>query len=139
MRKRKLYRSLSRKTDGPIPHKFHVHHCDFNHENNHPDNLVQIPADLHAAIHRNPEYKPSKKEIIERILPGFDSHDARIRESKEAILREMEGLTKRIFYHPDKSYLIGRCKMILNKKRNLKRSLFKSRPPCKIIMSSDMV
>jgi len=68
-----IHRVISEKTDGKIPNRWHVHHCDFNKQNNDPGNLVQIPASLHSYIHSKdcPVNAPSKDYILEVLMPKF--------------------------------------------------------------------
>lgn len=39
------------KAHGPVPPGHEVHHRDYNHRNNDPDNLVAIPAEEHHSLH----------------------------------------------------------------------------------------
>lgn len=41
---------------GPIPLKYHVHHIDYNHDNNDPNNLIAIPRAFHKNLHSNPGF-----------------------------------------------------------------------------------
>lgn len=34
-----------------VPASYDIHHIDFNHENNAPENLVALPRDLHERLH----------------------------------------------------------------------------------------
>lgn len=82
-----LHRIISTLKDGEIPKDWHVHHCDFNKENNSIDNLVQIPEKLHVEIHKNGAM--IKKEDVIKIRVRFveEINKQRIKVIKEEILR----------------------------------------------------
>lgn len=46
------YRALYEQVYGiTIPDGFDIHHIDFNHDNNNPNNLVMLPRELHKKLH----------------------------------------------------------------------------------------
>tara|TARA_B100000686_G_C16382616_1_gene758301 strand:+ start:45 stop:779 length:735 start_codon:yes stop_codon:yes gene_type:complete len=47
-----FHRNIVENIFGYIPKGFEVHHIDHNKLNNHPDNLVPLPRDLHRQYHR---------------------------------------------------------------------------------------
>lgn len=72
-RNKLVHREVVKKHEGRIKKGYHVHHCDGVKTNNDISNLVQIPAKLHAIIHKNYSFSslPSKKYIEEVMLPSF--------------------------------------------------------------------
>lgn len=45
-----LHRKIYEDNFGPIPAGYHIHHKDGNTENNSPDNLQALPANVHTSI-----------------------------------------------------------------------------------------
>jgi len=46
------YRDVYEKAFGPIPKGKVIHHCNLNHEDNRPENLIAISRGLHWWLHR---------------------------------------------------------------------------------------
>jgi hypothetical protein len=98
------HRVVSEMVDGKCPAGYHVHHCDFSKLNNLPENLVQIPSELHEIIHKHYTYKPTKKEILEKILPQYLENKSketnRYRQAEADILMKALEITSLIKSHP---------------------------------------
>jgi len=58
------YRKLYEDTHGEIEPDWHVHHIDWNHNNNVIDNLISLPRKVHELIHGYLGYV-NREEIIE--------------------------------------------------------------------------
>lgn len=48
-----FHRKVYFKNYGTIPVGWHVHHIDYVKTNNHPDNLIALPPNVHIYIHKN--------------------------------------------------------------------------------------
>lgn len=46
------YRKKYKNKNGTIPNGWHIHHIDFNHDNNNTENLIAIPEMIHIIIHQ---------------------------------------------------------------------------------------
>ena len=70
-----IHREVYRKKHGPIPAGWVVHHVDGNHGNNDLQNLIAMPAPLHASMHFTCMNKglplPSREEVAS-LVSSYD-------------------------------------------------------------------
>jgi hypothetical protein len=64
------YRSFYEDQIESIPENWEVHHIDFNHNNNHIDNLIAVPKIVHVTIHK---CGLCSKEEIEQMIEIYKS------------------------------------------------------------------
>lgn len=70
---RLVHRRVCREAWGPYPYNWVVHHIDENKQNNHPDNLIAMPRDMHSHIHkimRKNKIHLTRKNV-ESVLKGW--------------------------------------------------------------------
>lgn len=79
-----LHRKIYEDNFGPIPAGYHIHHKDGNTENNSPDNLQALPANVHVGME-------SKKSWEEK----GDTRRARLR-TAEAREKNSNGQKNRV-------------------------------------------
>ena len=66
------YRTLYEKHIEKIPKGWHVHHIDFNHNNNSLDNLIAVPEIVHTVIHQS-GYMP--KDEIQNLIQIYKEYE----------------------------------------------------------------
>lgn len=72
-----LHRKIYEDNFGPIPAGYHIHHKDGNTENNSPDNLQALPANVHVGM----ESKKSWEEKGDTRRARFRTAEARKKNS----------------------------------------------------------
>ena len=75
------HRQVYRKHYGNIPIGWHVHHINYNHCDNRPENLIALPKLLHVRIHKVFSIPP-ERERLELMLKKW-----REEKKKEVVVR----------------------------------------------------
>lgn len=57
------------KMNGPLPDGWHVHHIDFDKNNNEPENLRAMPEEEHLSLHAQLADKEELRKRVDRIRP----------------------------------------------------------------------
>ena len=65
----KTYRQIYEQAYGPIPPKMIVHHLNFDHNDNRPENFVLLTRNQHNVLHRLIKWLP--KQVVGKIGKGL--------------------------------------------------------------------
>lgn len=89
-----VHRKVSEMVDGKIKPNWHVHHCDFNKDNNNIENLIQIPKEMHEYLHSKKclMVRPTKEYLLINVLPNFLKKES----TKNKAEKEVIGLCEEI-------------------------------------------
>ena len=73
-----------------IPDGPHVHHIDWNPKNNDSENLIDVPVEIHEAIHRCDRDSLNSREKIVQLIKMFDEREGMEDAPREQKIRWVE-------------------------------------------------
>ena len=79
---KETYREVYEKHNGPIKPGWVVHHCDLDHSNDAPNNLIGISKGLHIILHRVIKWLSKDPNAIKQLGYGLLEYGDRL--EKEA-------------------------------------------------------
>lgn len=80
------HRVVCTKEHGPIPKDWHVHHCDHDKLNNHPDNLIALPPAMHERVHSK-DQSLGRCQTRAELLPEQEGHLEFLKRALDQLVR----------------------------------------------------